>query len=59
PWPAEAPCVVMTEKDAVKLPPGQLSAAEKPALHVATLDFEIPDSTVDALEQLLLPLRTN
>lgn len=59
PWPADAPCVVMTEKDAVKLPPDQLSTAEAAALHVATLDFEIPDSTVDALEQLLLPLRRN
>jgi tetraacyldisaccharide 4'-kinase len=59
PWPARAPCVVMTEKDAVKLPPDLLSTAEKAALHVATLDFEIPDSTVDALERLLLPLRRN
>ncbi len=59
PWPATAPCVVMTEKDAVKLPPSELSAAEASTLHVATLDFEIPDSTVDALEQLLLPLRAN
>jgi tetraacyldisaccharide 4'-kinase len=59
PWPADAPCVVMTEKDAVKLPPDLLSAAEKAALHVATLDFAIPDSTVDALERLLLPLRRN
>lgn len=57
PWPADSPCVVMTEKDAVKLPPDQLSAAEAAALHVATLDFAIPDSTVDALEHLLLPLR--
>jgi hypothetical protein len=47
----------MTEKDAVKLPPDQLSAAEAAALHVATLDFAIPDSTVDTLEHLLLPLR--
>jgi tetraacyldisaccharide 4'-kinase len=57
PWPADSPCVVMTEKDAVKLPPDQLSAAEAAALHVATLDFAIPDSIVDALEHLLLPLR--
>lgn len=57
PWPAEAPCVVMTEKDAVKLPPSQVSPSEAAALHVATLDFEIPDSTVDALERLLLPMR--
>jgi tetraacyldisaccharide 4'-kinase len=57
PWPAVATCVVMTEKDAVKLPPRELGADEASALHVATLDFEIPDSTVDALERLLLPLR--
>jgi hypothetical protein len=41
----------------VKLPLSQISPAEHAALHVATLDFEIPDSTVDALEQLLLPVR--
>ena len=57
PWPADTPCVVMTEKDAVKLPSRALSPSEATALHVATLDFELPDSTVDALEQLLLPLR--
>jgi hypothetical protein len=49
----------VTEKDAVKLPVSQISRAEQAALHVATLDFEIPDSTVDALERLLLPLRRN
>ena len=59
PWPVDAPCVVMTEKDAVKLPVSQISRAEQAALHVATLDFEIPDSTVDAFERLLLPLRRN
>ena len=57
PWPADTPCVVMTEKDAVKLPSSALSPSEATTLHVATLDFELPDSTVDALEQLLLPLR--
>ena len=57
PWSSDPPCVVMTEKDAVKLTPDQLSAAEAASLHVATLDFEIPDTTIDALEKLLLPLR--
>jgi tetraacyldisaccharide 4'-kinase len=57
PWPADTPCVVMTEKDAVKLPSSALSPSEATALHVATLDFELPDSTVEALEQLLLPVR--
>lgn len=56
PWPAATPLVVVTEKDAVKLAPG---AADAAAIHVATLDFEIPDSTVDALERWLLPLRTH
>jgi tetraacyldisaccharide-1-P 4'-kinase len=53
----DAPCVVVTEKDAVKLPLSQFSPAEQDTLHVATLDFEIPDSTVDALEQWLLSKR--
>ena len=54
PWPPSAPCVVVTEKDAVKLP---ADVADAGVLHVATLDFVIPEATVDALDQLLLPLR--
>ena len=60
PWPPQTPVVVITEKDAVKLPPSPPSGAAQPdtsAIYVATLDFVIPDSTVDALERLLLPLR--
>lgn len=59
PWPAHTPLVVITEKDAVKLAPGAGGhdfAAAATAIHVATLDFVIPDSTVDALERMLLPL---
>ena len=56
PWPLETPAVIVTEKDAVKLSP---EAPDAPAIQVATLDFELPDDTVDALEQWLLPLRRN
>jgi hypothetical protein len=52
--------VVVTEKDAVKLPPSPHNGSDPPdtsAIHVATLDFAIPDTTVDALERMLLPLR--
>ncbi|MEI6026183.1 MAG: tetraacyldisaccharide 4'-kinase [Betaproteobacteria bacterium] len=60
PWPAQTPVVVVTEKDAVKLPPSPHNGSDPPdtsAIHVATLDFAIPDTTVDALERMLLPLR--
>jgi tetraacyldisaccharide 4'-kinase len=57
PWPEDAPCVVVTEKDAVKLRPAQITVAEHAALHVATLDFQIPDSIIDALEHQLRPQR--
>ena len=54
PWPADAAIVVVTEKDAVKLPPTVPDAA---AIHVATLDFEIPAETVATLHGWLEPLR--
>lgn len=54
PWPADAPIVVVTEKDAVKLPP---TAPDAAAIHVATLDFEIPAETVATLHGWLEPLR--
>lgn len=63
PWPADTACVLVTEKDAVKVPVHHVDKAcaatnaDLAAIHVATLDFVIPDHTVDALEQLLLPLR--
>ena len=66
PWPAGTACVLVTEKDAVKLTVHAADAADAAdtgiganaaAIHVATLDFVIPDTTVEALERLLLPLR--
>ena len=54
PWPADAPCVVVTEKDAVKLPPGQAGTA---SVHVVTLDFRLPDEALGALRAWLGPPR--
>ncbi len=52
PWPAEAADVVVTEKDAVKLHPGDVSATR---VWVAPLDFRT-DAAFDAtLLQLLAP----
>lgn len=46
PWaPGHTP-VVVTEKDAVKLPPDHPDAAR---IHVVTLDFQLPDSMLSAL----------
>ncbi len=53
PWPASAERIIVTEKDAVKIAP---DAADAARIHVATLDFRIPDATVDAL-MLMLPPR--
>ena len=44
PWPADTADLVVTEKDAVKLPPGQGGAAQ---VWVATLDFR-PDAGFEA-----------
>jgi len=66
PWPAEATCVLVTEKDAVKLklrPADRgegahgAEGADAQVIHVATLDFALPDNTVDGVEQLLLAAR--
>jgi tetraacyldisaccharide 4'-kinase len=54
PWPAQTPCVVVTEKDAVKIP---ASAPDADKIHVATLDFPLPAETVDALLAWLEPPR--
>jgi tetraacyldisaccharide 4'-kinase len=54
PWPAQTPCVVLTEKDAVKIP---ASAPDADKIHVATLDFPLPGETVDALLAWLEPQR--
>ena len=54
PWPADAPCVIVTEKDAVKLP---ADAADAKAVQVATLDLQLPDDLIGQLCQRLEPLR--
>lgn len=54
PWPDDATDVVLTEKDAVKLPPQRL-AGRGQAVWVATLDFVPPAAFVAALLRLLPP----
>lgn len=54
PWPDDGRTVLVTEKDAVKLDP---QAADAGRVVVVTLDFQIPDATVAAL-QILLPAPT-
>jgi tetraacyldisaccharide 4'-kinase len=50
PWPAGTPAVVVTEKDAVKLRPGQPGTE---TVWVATLDFALPPEFEAALMRLL------
>lgn len=54
PWPATDQPLLVTEKDAVKLPPDGPDAAR---IHVATLDFRIPADLLAALHGWLDPLR--
>lgn len=50
PWPATARDVLLTEKDAVKLPPdADADADARPRLWVVGLDFRLPDDFVAAL----------
>lgn len=50
PWPAAARDVLLTEKDAVKLPPdADADADARPRLWVVGLDFRLPDDFVAAL----------
>ena len=51
PWPAQTADVVITEKDAVKLPPGTALGATR--VWVATLDWRLPPACEDALLRLL------
>jgi tetraacyldisaccharide 4'-kinase len=51
PWPAGSADVVLTEKDAVKLPPSRLLGTR---VWVARLDF-VPDPAFDAALLTLLP----
>ncbi|HEY6133957.1 MAG TPA: tetraacyldisaccharide 4'-kinase [Rubrivivax sp.] len=54
PWAHDAGTVVLTEKDAVKIP---ADVADAGSIHVATLDFELPASSRAALAALLGPLK--
>ncbi|HRI18098.1 MAG TPA: tetraacyldisaccharide 4'-kinase, partial [Burkholderiaceae bacterium] len=51
PWPAGTTDVIVTEKDAVKLPPGTARGATR--LWVATLDLSLPPDAESALLRLL------
>ena len=48
PWPPEGPDVLITEKDAVKLPPAR---AGKRPVWVLPLDLAVPEALLDALAQ--------
>lgn len=50
PWPADTPEVIVTEKDAVKLPPG---CGGTTRIWVATLDFDVPTDFAGQLLQQL------
>jgi len=50
PWPATTPDVLLTEKDAVKLPPHSTGAVR---VWVVALDFHLPPDFTDALQQAL------
>ena len=51
PWPASEPVVVLTEKDAVKLPPSHLPEGQQ--VWVVTLDFRLPDALVEEVDRAL------
>lgn len=52
PWPADAAAVLVTEKDATKLPP---EAGRAVPIWVLPLDFDLPSPLVDELLTLLPP----
>jgi tetraacyldisaccharide 4'-kinase len=53
PWPADAEDVLVTEKDAVKLPPERLPA--RPRVWVVPLDLQAPPDFERALREALTP----
>ncbi|GAA0758688.1 tetraacyldisaccharide 4'-kinase [Ideonella azotifigens] len=53
PWPTNEPDVLLTEKDAAKLPPGSTGNT---CAWVVTLDFELPAMLTDALRSALASL---
>ena len=54
PWPTGTPDVVVTEKDAVKLPPARVAGTR---VWVATLDFSPEPAFADALRALCAPFK--
>ena len=55
PWPADTRCLVLTEKDAVKLPPERAGSVR---VWVARLDFQPEPAFADALRSLCAPFKT-
>lgn len=55
PWPATTRCLVLTEKDAVKLPPERAGTVR---VWVARLDFQPEPAFADALRSLCAPFKT-
>lgn len=53
PWPADGMPLILTEKDAVKLPPGAGGTAPGVPVVVATLDLSLPEVCVDELLALI------
>jgi tetraacyldisaccharide 4'-kinase len=51
PWPADEPVVLMTEKDAAKLPPQALPPGQQ--AWVVALDFSLPEALVDEIDHAL------
>jgi len=51
PWPATQRTVLLTEKDAVKLPPSRVPAGQ--TIWVVALDFQLPRALVDEIDQAL------
>lgn len=51
PWPATERVVLLTEKDAVKLPPACVPAGQ--TVWVVALDFQLPRALVDEIDQAL------
>ena len=56
PWPAHTPELIVTEKDAVKLPPDTVGQTR---VWVATLDFQLEPGFAAALRELCAPFKTH
>ena len=56
PWPADTPALIVTEKDAVKLPPDAVGQTQ---VWVATLDFQPEPGFAAALRELCAPFKTH